>query len=41
MSETFGIQSYRGEYYVHFTGDIAKVLDEQVAPDRARERRDP
>jgi 3-dehydroquinate synthase len=32
MSETFGIQSYRGEYRVHFTGDIAKVLDEQVAP---------
>lgn len=32
MSETFSIQSYRGEYRVAFTDDIAIVLAEQVAP---------
>lgn len=32
MSETFSIQSYRGEYSVHFTDDIAAILAEQVAP---------
>jgi len=32
MSEAFSIQSYRGEYRVEFTGDIAAVLAKQVAP---------
>ncbi len=32
MSETFSIQSYRGEYRVQFTDDIAEVLATEVAP---------